>query len=93
MPPPPLPKIPYLYSLSLILLVLAGSVQAYVSYANDFVDPDFIIGGNFANNTRAAQNTIIEWAKETAAGGPWGMLRGFPFIAYIVVQTLHPSQP
>jgi len=73
MPPSPLPKIPFLYSLSLILLVLTGSVRAYVSYANDFVDPDFIVKGNFGNNTLAAQNTIIEWAKETAAGGPWAV--------------------
>lgn len=44
-----------------------------MSYANDFVDPDFIVKGNFGNNTLAAQNTIIEWAKETAAGGPWAV--------------------
>ncbi len=92
MPSQLFPKIPYLYSFSLILLVLTGSVRAFVSYANDFVDPDFIVKGNFGENTRAAQNTIVEWAKESAAGGPWGMLRAF-VITWIVVHTLPLCQP
>lgn len=79
MSPSPLSKISSLYSISLILLVLTGSVRAFVSYANDFVDPDFIVSGNFGNNTLAARNTIIEWAKETAVGGPWCMLQYLAF--------------
>ncbi|KAG6915942.1 hypothetical protein DXG01_009208 [Tephrocybe rancida] len=55
------------------LLVVAGGVQAFVSYANDFVDPDFIVSGVFGNNTLAAQATILAWAKDSATGGPWSV--------------------
>jgi hypothetical protein len=42
-----------------------------VSYANVFVDPNFIVARQFANNTLAAQQTIISWAQELAGQGPW----------------------
>lgn len=60
-----------LRSLALALLVSTGVVRAVTSYANDFADPDYIVSGNFGKNTQAAQNTIVEWAKDSAVGGPW----------------------
>ncbi|XP_006455104.1 hypothetical protein AGABI2DRAFT_226405 [Agaricus bisporus var. bisporus H97] len=62
-----------LRSLALALLVSTGVVRAVTSYANDFADPDYIVSGNFGKNTQAAQNTIVEWAKDSAVGGPWSV--------------------
>lgn len=60
-----------LFSVSLSLLLGSNAVSALTSYANDFVDPDFILAGNFGNNTLAAQATIKSWASELAGQGPW----------------------
>lgn len=46
-------------------------VHAYVSYANDFVNPDYIIAGGFGQNTLNAQKTIVAWAEELSMSGPW----------------------
>jgi hypothetical protein len=42
-----------------------------VSYDNDFVDPNFIVSGVFANTTWEAQQTITQWATELSTSGPW----------------------
>ncbi|KAF8064896.1 chondroitin AC/alginate lyase [Lyophyllum atratum] len=63
-----------LLSTFLPLLILGSSgVQALTSYANDFVDPDFIVAGVFGKNTLAAQATILAWAQEAASEGPWSV--------------------
>jgi hypothetical protein len=64
-------RIASLRTLSLALLASTGLVRAITSYANDFPDPDYIVNGNFGKNTQAAQNTIVNWAKDSAVGGPW----------------------
>jgi hypothetical protein len=56
---------------SLSLLLGCSTVSALTSYANDFVDPDFILAGKFGENTLAAQETIKSWAQELAVQGPW----------------------
>lgn len=64
-------------SLSVYISLLLGShagVSALTSYANDFVDPDFILAGKFGNNTLAAQDTIRSWAVELAGQGPWTVM-------------------
>ncbi|KAG6810901.1 hypothetical protein H0H92_009894 [Tricholoma furcatifolium] len=60
-------------SLLAFLAFVAGARAGYVSYANDFVNPDFIVAGVFGNNTIAAQSTILQWANESAVGGPWSV--------------------
>lgn len=67
------PKIMSLFSLSLVLLASTGAVRAVASYANDFVDPDLIVNGNFGKHTLAAQKAIIESARQSTSGGPWCM--------------------
>ena len=47
-------------------------------YANDFVDPDYILAGNFDTHTGRAQQTIISWAQKLAVGGPWCEYCGSP---------------
>lgn len=54
-------------------LVDAAAVS-YASYANVFVDPDFIVARQFPNSTLAAQQTIIGWAQELAGQGPWTVM-------------------
>lgn len=46
-------------------------VQGLTSYANDFVDPDFIVLGDFGKNTLASQQTVKAWARQSASDGPW----------------------
>ncbi|KAG6840396.1 hypothetical protein C0991_006991 [Blastosporella zonata] len=60
-------------SILLPLLIVGDLVQAYSSYANDFVDPNFVVAGKFGNNTLAAQATILQWAEDSATGGPWSV--------------------
>lgn len=57
--------------LSTVLLSQALCVSAYESYANDFVDPDYILAKAWNSSTDASQTTIVEWASELAAMGPW----------------------
>ncbi|KAJ7591609.1 hypothetical protein C8J56DRAFT_754894, partial [Mycena floridula] len=47
------------------------ALKNFTAYANDFVDPDFILSRNFALSTAGAQDTIIGWADQLASQGPW----------------------
>lgn len=59
----------FLFSIPLFGGIIVHATAA--SYANVFVDPDFIVARQFANNTLAAQQTIVSWAQELAGQGPW----------------------
>lgn len=52
------------------LTILPG-VHSYTSYSNDFVDPTLILSKSFPPTTIDAQQTIISWADELLAQGPW----------------------
>jgi hypothetical protein len=58
-----------------ILLVLAVTpvvvTIGYTDYDNDFLDPAYILSGDFNISTAGAQQSIIEWADMLAAQGPW----------------------
>lgn len=44
------------------------------SYANDFIEPDYILEKKFpAARSAGARATIKQWADELAAEGPWCM--------------------
>lgn len=58
-------------SLSFFALTLRGAHASLVSYANDFVDPDYIVNGNFGKHTQGAQDTIVAWARQSTVGSPW----------------------
>ena len=58
-------------ALLLILGALPTVVHSLTSYANDFVDPDYIIRKQFPTNTVIAQKTIVQWANQYATLGPW----------------------
>jgi hypothetical protein len=55
----------------LLFTCLVPVVHSFTSYANDFVDPDYILAKNFNSSTKAAQNTVVQWADELASQGPW----------------------
>ena len=72
--PPTLSKPSMIYgALLLVLGALPTAVHSLTSYANDFVDPDYIVGKKFPANTVIAQKTIVQWADQYAALGPWSM--------------------
>lgn len=58
-------------ALLLALGILPTAVHSLTSYANDFVDPDYIAGKNFPTNTVIAQKFIVQWADEYSTLGPW----------------------
>ncbi|KAJ7507089.1 chondroitin AC/alginate lyase [Mycena galericulata] len=68
-----------IFSLSLSVLIQSpfefvhADVLPFTNYANDFVDPDYIAAGKFANTTEGAQESIISWAEELSAWGPWSV--------------------
>jgi len=65
-----------IFSVPLFLLIQSpfelarADVQPFTSYPNDFVDPDYISAGKFANTTGEAKESIISWAKFLSASGP-----------------------
>ncbi len=66
---------PTLFRLSFVItffmLSKFKSVYAVVSYANDFVDPNYIVLKQYPPNTSDAQATIVSWAQSLASEGPW----------------------
>lgn len=54
-----------------VICAAAADMVPFTVYANDFVNPDYILSNNFANNTGQARATITSWASSTAIGGPW----------------------
>ncbi|KAJ7140040.1 chondroitin AC/alginate lyase [Mycena crocata] len=57
-------------SLSVLPFVRADPLK-FTSYVQEFVDPDYIAAGKFANTTGGAQESIVEWAERLSASGPW----------------------
>lgn len=55
-------------------VALSQEIAPRVVYANDFIDPDFILAGNFGPYTQRAQASIISWAEASALDGPWSTL-------------------
>lgn len=49
----------------------AFSQTTLTAYANDFIDPDYILSKNFGDNTWRARDSIQTWAKTLASQGPW----------------------
>ncbi|KAJ7092770.1 chondroitin AC/alginate lyase [Mycena belliarum] len=63
---------PTLLFIALIQLARAD-VLRFSSYANDFVDPDYIVAGKFPNTTGEAKASIVSWANYLSASGPWSV--------------------
>ncbi|EAU83852.2 hypothetical protein CC1G_09521 [Coprinopsis cinerea okayama7 len=64
----------FLLLLPLFSFFCFQQASAQTSYANEFIDPDLILAGDFANNTAAAQRMIRNWASKWASEGPWSVM-------------------
>jgi hypothetical protein len=66
-----------------ILTVSAQAVDVvpFYSYANDFVDPNYIVAGDFPNTVGGAKATILNWAEKLNAEGPWSRFCSRPSIS------------
>lgn len=53
------------------MALFAPTATAITNYASDFVNPDYVLAGNYPPGTLSAQQTIIQWADQRAKGGPW----------------------
>ena len=73
MPIPTLSKSHLARGALLLILGLPTTVHSLTSYANDFVDPNYIVGKKFPAHTAIAQKTIVQWANQYAVLGPWSM--------------------
>jgi hypothetical protein len=45
----------------------------FTSYDNDFIEPSYILGGNWNETTVVSQESIVQWANWLAEQGPWCM--------------------
>lgn len=77
----------FLLASSILPSALAQIPPIYV-YANDFVDPNVILSGNFGEYTQKAQQTIISWAETFALDGPWSMLSPSHSLGVLVTDFL-----
>lgn len=62
------------FSTFVAALALAPAVLGFTDYANDFVDPTYVLSKDFNTSTAAAQSTIVAWADGLAADGPWSVM-------------------
>ncbi|KAJ3524052.1 hypothetical protein NM688_g8630 [Phlebia brevispora] len=62
-----------LFQLSFTVFSLVPFGRAYVNYANDFVNPTYVLSKNFDNTTIPAQETILAWADQADIGSPWSV--------------------
>lgn len=58
-------------SATTLLLGFFLPAHATVNYANDFIDPTIVLSGSLNYTTGYAQQTVLLWAKQLAASGPW----------------------
>jgi hypothetical protein len=56
---------------SLIFTTFAQADSAFFSYPNAFVDPNYILTGKYDSVTQSAQQSIVAWADQLNAQGPW----------------------
>ncbi|KAF8624700.1 hypothetical protein AX17_007031 [Amanita inopinata Kibby_2008] len=65
----------FLLTSFLVLVFSTGNpLAAVTSYANDFVNPDYMLSRNYGNHTLAARKTITAWADQLNQSGPWSVL-------------------
>lgn len=58
-----------------VLIPVALCTVGFESYDNDFVDPKYVLSKpSFNPSTAGSQQTIVEWADELAAQGPWSVM-------------------
>jgi len=65
---------PLISTLFVLITLCASVVHSLTNYANVFVNPNFIIAGNFNVSTHIAQQTIVSWATQWAGQGPWSVV-------------------
>ncbi|KAI0320973.1 chondroitin AC/alginate lyase [Amylostereum chailletii] len=68
-------------ALSAILVCFPAAVHSFTSYGNEFISPSKLVSVDFPNLTVAAQETIVQWANDLAAQGPWSVTTSKPFNA------------
>ncbi|KAI9507102.1 chondroitin AC/alginate lyase [Russula earlei] len=51
----------------------AGLNMNYAPYANEFIEPSYILNKNWTNTTIVSQGSIIQWANSLALLGPWSV--------------------
>ncbi|KAH7915931.1 chondroitin AC/alginate lyase [Hygrophoropsis aurantiaca] len=48
--------------------------RAFTSYANEFVNPNYMLARKYPGNTGGAQFSILKWADQLAVQGPWTVI-------------------
>ncbi|KAJ7111643.1 chondroitin AC/alginate lyase [Mycena crocata] len=59
----------------LFIFHTALATNPFTQYAVDFPDPNRVAAANFPNSLAGAEATIIQWAEEMAAYGPWSVTK------------------
>ena len=71
-------RTPTLFLLAGTIIGLVPTVHSLTNYANDFVNPNYVLSKNFSTTTLPARDTIIQWANASIAGGPWSKSAQLP---------------
>ncbi|GJJ12616.1 hypothetical protein Clacol_006859 [Clathrus columnatus] len=62
----------FLFFSQLITFSLSETPK-FINYDSIFLDPNYVVNGNFPNITWEAQETIVQWAQQLALSGPWSV--------------------
>ena len=55
----------------LLAATLVPAVHSLTNYANDFIDPNYVLAKGWNYTTLPSQKIIIQWANQATEGGPW----------------------
>lgn len=55
----------------LLAATLVPAVYSLTNYANDFIDPNYVLAKGWNYTTLPSQKVIIQWANQATEGGPW----------------------
>ena len=73
-----------MHTLFLLVVASAASVSAITNYANEFIDPHFLVKSSaWSASTPDARENIILGANDLASQGPWSAFLSLFFLAFV----------
>jgi hypothetical protein len=69
------------------------ATNPFTQYAVDFPDPNDIVAGNFGGRFAGAEATIVQWAENMTAYGPWSMATFLRVLATLTMFTGVTNKP
>ncbi|GJJ10861.1 hypothetical protein Clacol_005089 [Clathrus columnatus] len=64
----------FLFLFLQLVVPTRGETPPLASYDSIFLDPNYIVNGNFPSTTWQAKDTIVQWAEDLVSLGPWSVM-------------------